>query len=102
MTVVAFVPTLTVAAIVLCTSQAAVDLNEAQQLDLMHLRRLFYCRLGSLLRERKALLSKVGADRKDCFWTGDAASGAAGDIAEQLRANGIAEHRSKAPDKHII
>lgn len=77
-------------------AQAAVDLSEAQQLDLMHLRRLFYCRLGSLLRERKALLRKIGGDSKDLYLTGDAMPGAATDIAEQLRANGISEYRCDA------
>ena len=39
--------------------QAALDLTEEQQADLMLLRRLFYGKLGALRRERKALLQQV-------------------------------------------
>lgn len=88
---------------VICVAQAAVELTEAQQLDLMHLRRLFYCRLGALLRERKALLCKAGSDSTELCWTiGDAVPAAAAEVAEQLRANGIAEYRCHADHRHTL
>ena len=43
----------------LCAVQTALQLTEAQQVDLMHLRRLFYARLGALARERKQLLQQL-------------------------------------------
>ena len=72
--------------------QAAIDLTEAQQLDLMHLRRLFYGRIGQLLRERKTLLARVDTDTKE-LWAQQSPPGSA-DIAKQLRANGLAEYRT--------
>ncbi len=73
--------------------QSAIDFSEAQQLDLMHLRRLFYGRLGQLLRERKAMLSRVPSDTLDPYWAQEAAPGA-GQVTEQLKANGIAEYKT--------
>ena len=49
----------------MCTSvsssalQLALDYTEAQELDLLHLRRLFYGKLGQLGRERAALMGKM-------------------------------------------
>ena len=77
---------------VACNLQAAIDLTEAQQLDLMHLRRLFYCRISQLLRERKRLLTRVNTDAKElCLQQSPPANA---DIAKQLRANGLAEYRT--------
>lgn len=73
--------------------QTFIDLTEAQQADLMHLRRLFYGRLGQLLRERKELLSKVHTDITHVTWTPDTVPGTA-EVADQLRANGIAEYKT--------
>ena len=39
--------------------QVALKYTEAQEQDLLHLRRLFYGKLGQLARERAALLSKM-------------------------------------------
>ena len=41
--------------------QAALQYTEAQEQDLLHLRRLFYGKLGQLARERAALLRKMPA-----------------------------------------
>lgn len=41
--------------------QVALKYTEAQEQDLLHLRRLFYGKLGQLARERAALLSKMPA-----------------------------------------
>ena len=41
--------------------QVALKFTEAQEQDLMHLRRLFYGKLGQLARERAALLKKMPA-----------------------------------------
>lgn len=73
-------------------AQAAIDLTEPQQLDLMHLRRIFYGRLGQLLRERKQLLSKLSGDTSDLYRTIEAVPEST-DIAPQLRDNGLAEYR---------
>ncbi|DBA68756.1 TPA: hypothetical protein ACH3X2_013375 [Trebouxia sp. C0005] len=72
---------------------AAIDLTEPQQLDLMHLRRIFYGRLGQLLRERKQLLSKLRGDTSDLYRTIEAVPEST-DIAPQLRDNGLAEYRA--------
>jgi hypothetical protein len=74
-------------------AQAAIDLTEPQQLDLMHLRRIFYGRLGQLLRERKQLLSKLSGDTSDLYRTIEAVPESA-DIAPRLRENGLAEYRA--------
>ena len=42
--------------------QAAVELSVAQKQDLMHLRRLFYCKLGQLSHDRKQLLHQMAPD----------------------------------------
>ena len=42
-------------------TQVALQYTEAQEQDLLHLRRLFYGKLGQLARERAALLSKMPA-----------------------------------------
>ncbi len=59
----------------------------------MHLRRIFYGRLGQLLRERKQLLSKVSGDSSDLYRTIEAVPEST-DIAPQLRDNGLAEYRA--------
>lgn len=41
--------------------QVALKFTDAQEQDLMHLRRLFYGKLGQLARERAALLKKMPA-----------------------------------------
>ena len=76
-----------------CPAQAAIDLSEAQQLDLMHLRRIFYGRLGQLLRERKQLLSQVAGDTSDVYRAIEAVP-AFDDVAQHLRDNGLAEYRA--------
>lgn len=74
-----------------CPAQAAIDLSEAQQLDLMHLRRIFYGRLGQLLRERKQLLSQVAGDTSDVYRALEAVPEFK---AQHLRDNGLAEYRA--------
>ena len=39
--------------------QEALKYTESQQQDILHLRRLFYSKLGQLARQRAALLQKV-------------------------------------------
>lgn len=73
--------------------QAAVELTEAQQQDLMLLRCLFYGRMGQLLRERRSLLSKVQDSSGGSYWNREPVQGAA-EIAQQLRSNGIEEYRT--------
>ena len=42
--------------------QSAVDLTEAQQRDMLYLRRLFFSKLGQLARERKDMIGKLPTD----------------------------------------
>ena len=60
----------------------------------MHLRRLFYSRIGALKRERKLLLQKVPAGAAET--APDAATRLAdiNDIAQQLHDNSAAEFRA--------
>lgn len=44
-----------------CFSQATLQLTEEQQEAMMHLRRLFYGKLGALKRHRQQLLQQVRA-----------------------------------------
>lgn len=76
-----------------CPAQAAIDLSEGQQLDLIHLRRIFYGRLGQLLRERKQLLSQVAGDTSDVYRAMEAVPEFK-DVAQHLRDNGLAEYRA--------
>ena len=78
--------------------QAIVAYSPQQIRDLMHLRRLFYSKVGQLCRERKALLrhmaneQDVGADigLDDISVRLSEVS----DFAEQLRANGADEYKT--------
>ena len=74
--------------------QAALQLTEEQQVDLMLLRRFFYAKLGALRRERQALLQQVptGATETDP----DASSRLAmiRIAAQQLHDNSAAEFRT--------
>ncbi|DBA97104.1 TPA: hypothetical protein ACH3X1_014875 [Trebouxia sp. C0004] len=77
---------------------AVVSYTPEQVKDLMHLRLLFYSRIGQLCRERKALLRHM-ADEQD---VGDNIGlddvsvrlSEVSDLAEQLRANGADEYRT--------
>ena len=59
----------------------------------MHLRRIFYGRLGQLLRERKQLLSQLSGDSSDLYRTIEVVPEST-DIAPRLRDNGLAEYRA--------
>ena len=43
----------------MCCSQAALKCTDSQEQDMLHLRHLFYAKLGQLARQRGALLRKV-------------------------------------------
>ena len=72
--------------------------TQDQTKDLMHLRQLFYSKVGQLCRERKALLCQM-ADEQDVganIGLDDVSVrlSEVSDLAEQLRANGADEYRT--------
>jgi hypothetical protein len=78
--------------------QAVVSYTQEQIKDLMHLRLLFYSKIGQLCRERKALLRHM-ADEQDVganIGLDDVSVrlSEVSDLAEQLRANGADEYRT--------
>ena len=78
--------------------QAVVAYMPDQIRDLMHLRQLFYSKVGQLCRERKALLRRM-ADEQDVganIGLDDVSVrlSEVSDLAEQLRANGADEYRT--------
>ncbi len=78
--------------------QTVVSYTPEQVKDLMHLRLLFYSRIGQLCRERKALLRHM-ADEQDVganIGLDDVSVrlSEVSDLAEQLRANGADEYRT--------
>ncbi|DBA89302.1 TPA: hypothetical protein ACH3X2_004799 [Trebouxia sp. C0005] len=79
---------------------AALELTEAQQVDMMYLRMLFYAKLGALSRQRKELLRQA-SHRAEEVPTEDmdavqAASrlAATGALAQQLHDNSAAEFKT--------
>ena len=72
--------------------------SAAQIRDLIHLRQLFYSKVGQLCRERKALLRRM-ADEQDVganIGLDDVSVrlSEVSDLAEQLRANGADEYKT--------
>lgn len=70
--------------------QATKNLTDDQVRDLLHLRRLFYGRMGQLMRERKWLLSQV-SDIGDSSPTGVPSLD---QLAQQLKLNGALEYNA--------
>ena len=78
--------------------QAVVAYTSDQIRDLLHLRQLFYSKVGQLCRERKALLRRM-ADEQDVganIGLDDVSVrlSEVSDLAEQLRANGADEYKT--------
>ncbi len=80
-------------------SQAALELTEAQQVDMMYLRMLFYARLGALSRQRKDLLqqashlAEVPAEDMDAVQAASRLA-ATNALAQQLHDNSAAEFKT--------
>ena len=78
--------------------QAVVSYTAEQIKDLMHLRQLFYSKVGQLCRERKALLRRMANEQEVGASIGlDEVSvrlAEVSDLADQLRANGADEYRT--------
>lgn len=76
--------------------QEAVEYSEEQVQDLLHIRHLFYTRLGQLARERTQLLRKLlkdeGQDVCACYHASDKLSQLTLG-SEQLRENAALEYR---------
>ena len=74
--------------------QASLHLAEAQQVDMIHLRRLFYAKIGALRRERSQLVQQVPAGAAHS--TAEASTRLADitAIAQQLHDNSAAEFKT--------
>ena len=74
--------------------QASLHLTEAQQVDMLHLRRLFYAKIGALRRERRQLVQQVPAGAAHS--TAEASTRLADitAIAQQLHDNSAAEFKT--------
>lgn len=81
------------------SSQAALELTEAQQVDTMYLRMLFYARLGALSCQRKKLLqqashlAEVLAEDVDAVQAASRLA-ATNALAQQLHENSAAEFKT--------
>ncbi|KAL0018369.1 hypothetical protein WJX77_003606 [Trebouxia sp. C0004] len=70
---------------------AALKLTEAQQVDVMYLRQLFYARLGSLSRERKELVCQAPLGAIQATPQASTRLAAIGTLAQQLQDNSATE-----------
>ncbi|KAL0055425.1 hypothetical protein WJX82_000314 [Trebouxia sp. C0006] len=74
--------------------ETRLHLTEAQRTDLMHLRRLFYAKMGALKRERKQLLQQVPAGAAESTLEASTRLADITAIAQQLHDNSAAEFRT--------
>ena len=74
--------------------QTRLHLTEGQRTDLMHLRRLFYAKMGALKRERKQLLQQVPAGAAESTLEASTRLADITAIAQQLHDNSAAEFRT--------
>ncbi len=74
--------------------QTRLHLTEAQRTDLMHLRRLFYAKMGALKRERRQLLQQVPAGAAQSTLEASTRLADITAIAQQLHDNSAAEFRT--------
>lgn len=78
--------------------QTVLQYTEEQEQDLMHLRRLFYGKIGQLCRERRAILKQMGTGHDLGAGVGlDDVSvrlSEVSNLAERLQANGADEYRT--------
>lgn len=78
--------------------QTVLQYTEEQEQDLMHLRRLFYGKIGQLCRERRALLKQMGSEQDVGANIGlenvSVRLSEVSDLAERLQANGADEYRT--------
>ncbi len=77
-----------------CMLQTRLHLTEAQRTDLMHLRRLFYAKMGALKRERRQLLQQVPAGAAQSTLEASTRLADITAIAQQLHDNSAAEFRT--------
>lgn len=69
------------------TLQAALNLTEVQQVDVMYLRQLFYARLGSLSRERKEVVRQAPSGAIQATSQANTRLAAVETLAQQLQNN---------------
>ena len=76
------------------TLQVSLDLTESQQRDVVHLRRLFYGKLGALARQRQQLLRQVPKEAAETAASTSNQLGEVAESAEALQRNSQAELRT--------
>ena len=74
--------------------QGSLQLTEAQHKDVLHLRRLFYAKLGALARERTALTEKVPVGVVQSALHASSRLNQVVDIADQLQESSKQELRT--------
>ena len=74
-------------------AQAHLQHTDSQTQDWLHLRQLFYHKVGQLARERKALLANMTQNKVEMSHVSDKLARMTS-WAEQLRNNGKEEHRA--------
>ena len=76
----------------MCALQASMQHTDRQMEDIMHLRKLFYHKLGQLARERKELLTSMSQCRVDMNHVSDKFASMT-KWSDQLRENALEEYR---------
>lgn len=74
--------------------QAALQLTQAQQRDVLYLRRLFYSKLGALARDRQDLLRQIPTGAAETAASTSSQLGQTAEMAQALQANSAAELRA--------
>jgi len=74
--------------------QAALRLTDAQQADMLHLRKLFYAKIGGVRRERAGLWPKVPVEVAGTAADATVKTIATSSLAQQLQQSSAAEFRA--------
>ena len=74
--------------------QVALRLTEAQQADMLHLRQLFYAKVGAVRRERAGLWPKVPVEVAGTAADATIKMLVTSSLAQQLQESGAAEFRA--------
>ena len=74
--------------------QTALRLTEAQQSDMLHLRKLFYAKVGAVRRERAGLWPKVPVEVAGTAADATIKTFLTSSLARQLQESGAAEFRA--------
>ncbi len=74
--------------------QAALRLTDVQQADMLHLRQLFYAKVGAVRRERAGLWPKVPVEVAGTAADATIKTFATSSLAQQLQESSAAEFRA--------